>query len=98
LNNEYSIYICGFEQQETLFSRHFLTGIAPCRKIASNIQLSKIGEILDRSLLEALVDKEEVVVTEPSIIHKILVALGVAEEKIEEVLSSPYLYVLIKKN
>jgi hypothetical protein len=65
------IYFCKYSEYETVFSRHFITGITTCNEIGS-IPLSELKDILSNSDVEALVKQRELIVTRSDTLIKIL--------------------------
>jgi len=92
LNSKYYVYICEYESQETVFSRHFLTGISSCRKIAE-ITSEKLEEALSPERMHALLQQREITITDPLAVEKVLTTLNFTSEQVEAAVNKPYTYI-----
>lgn len=92
MSNKYSVYICEYEMGETLFSRHFLTGISSCRKIGE-ITHENLSEMLPPENITTLLQHKEITITDPTTLEKILTMLNSTSKQVEAILGKPYTYI-----
>jgi len=92
LSSKYYVHICEYESQETLFSRHFLTGISSCRKIGE-ITSEKLGEALSLEIMHTLLQQREITITDPLAVEKVLITLNFTSEQVEAAVNKPYTYI-----
>lgn len=97
MSNKYTVYICEYETGETLFSRHFLTGISSCRKIGE-IAPENLSETLPLENTTTLLQREEITITDPTTLEKILTMLNFTSKQVEAILSKPYPYIRLLKS
>ena len=92
MSSKYYVHICEYESQETLFSRHFLTGISSCRKIGE-ITSEKLGEALSLEIMHTLLQQREITITDPLAVEKVLITLNFTSEQVEAAVNKPYTYI-----
>jgi hypothetical protein len=86
------VYLCTYEPQDTVFARHFLTGISTCKPI-THVDEEFVRKTLEESHVHRLLEQGEVVIVDPSHIDLILSSIHYESE--EE--TALYAYIRVKR-